>query len=184
MKFTKLLLSAAFGAVMSAAASAATIPLPGGLIQLSDNNAESLINANGTTCAGLGSGTDCNVDVGDRLRGIFDINSIEGLNPATNPAFTPFAGQELTGIFDIVVTSVTPPAFPGGNYTIQFAASGALGAGVAIQMYTDPSLDYTRTGCATTAICEATATTERYGQLSASRLAANGVRRRSRTISL
>ena len=133
--------------VCASASLANAIPLPSGFIQLSDNDAESLINAPGT------SGTT--LDQGDRLRGIFDINSIEGLNPATLATFTPFAGNELTGIFDIIVLSKTGGS---GAWSYAFGATGNLStANAAVELYTDPSLDYTRLGCATTAACEATA---------------------------
>ena len=153
MKFTTTILGAALGAFLSFAASAAPITLPGGLIQLSDNDAEYLINANGTRCGDPGG--DCTVDQGDRLRGIFDINSIEGLNPPTAAAFTPFNGNELTGIFDITVVAVLGGP---GNFTFVFAPTGNLStANAAVEMYYDPSQNYTRLGCATVAICEATA---------------------------
>jgi hypothetical protein len=154
MKLAKTLIGAAVGTMFAAAASAATIPLPTGFIQLSDNNAESLINANGTGCT---PGGDCILGVGDRLRGQFDINSIESLNPPSPPTFTPFNGNELTGVFDIIVTSKINLG-PGGFF-FQFAPSGNLStAGAAVEMYTDPANNYTRLGCATTAACEATAT--------------------------
>jgi hypothetical protein len=156
MKFATTILGAALGAFVSLAASAAPITLPGGLIQLSDNNAEYLINADGSRCT---PGGDCTVDPGDRLRGIFDINSIEGLNPPTPPTFTPFNGNELTGIFDITVVTAVPGGL-GFNFTFTPTSnviSGLSGPGVAVDMYYDPSQDYTRLGCATVAICEATA---------------------------
>jgi hypothetical protein len=158
MKLAKTLIGAAVGTMFAAAASAATIPLPSGFIQLSDNNAESLINANGTGCT---PGGDCILGVGDRLRGQFDINSIEGLNPPTPATFTPFNGtHELTGIFDITVVSKV--AGFGGQVFFQFAPTGNLStAGAAVEMYTDPSNDYRRAGCLptnTVANCEATAT--------------------------
>lgn len=153
MKFATTVLGAALGALVSLSVSAAPIPLPPGLIQLSDNDAEYLINKDGTRCT---KGGDCTVDPGDRLRGIFDINSIEGLAPPTAPAFTPFNGNELTGIFDITVDTVTPGGL-GFNFT--FSPTGNLStAGAAVEMYYDPLQDYTRLGCATVAICEATAT--------------------------
>jgi hypothetical protein len=153
MKFATTILGAALGAFLSLAASAAPITLPGGFIQLSDNNAEYLLNSNGTRCGDPGG--DCTVDAGDRLIGIFDINSIEGLNPATAATFTPFNGNELTGIFDITVVAVLGGP---GNFTFVFAPSNTLSTpGAAVEMYYDPSKDYTRLGCATVAICTATA---------------------------
>jgi hypothetical protein len=154
MKFTTTILGAALGAFLSLSASAAPIPLPPGLLQLSDNDAEYLINADGSRCTS-GLAPDCTVDVGDRLHGIFDIQSIEGLNPPST-ALSPFNGNELTGIFDITVTSKT---FVAGNWIFTFAPTGTLGNnGAAVVMYYDPTQDYERVGCATVAICEATAT--------------------------
>jgi len=154
MKFATTIVGAALGAFLSLAASAAPITLPSGLIQLSDNDAEYLINADGSRCT---PGGDCLVQAGDRLRGIFDINSIEGLVPAAPATFTPFNGNELTGIFDITVTSATNPV--PGIWLFTFAPTGNLGTpGAAVQMYYDPSQDYTRLGCATVTICENTAT--------------------------
>jgi|KBSMisStandDraft_5_1062788.scaffolds.fasta_scaffold133397_2 hypothetical protein len=155
MKFATTILGAALGAFLSLAASAEPIPLPPGFIQLSDNDAEYLINADGSRCTS-GGAPDCTVDVGDRLRGIFDINSIEGLLPPTAADFTPFNGNELTAIFDITVTSKTGGP---GAWTFNFAPTGNLDVnGSGILMYYDPLQDYTRLGCATVAICEATAT--------------------------
>ena len=168
MKLFKSLLGAALG-LASCAAFAVPIPLPGGLIQLSDNDAEYLINSNGLRCNQTSGGVtgDCTVDQGDRLRGIFDINSIEGLNPAVTQVFTPFGGNELTGIFDITVTSVTPVpnGFGGFNYIFTFAPtpnaiSGFAVAGAGVEMFFDPSQNYSRTSdqCATVTLCEARAT--------------------------
>jgi hypothetical protein len=122
MKFATTILGAALGAFLSLSASAALIPLPPGFIQLSDNDAEYLINADGSRCTS-GVAPDCTVDVGDRLRGIFDINSIEGLLPVAGPFFTPFGGNELTAIFDITVTSKTGAP---GAWTFNFAPTGNL----------------------------------------------------------
>lgn len=152
MKFATTILGAALGAFLSLSASAAPIPLPPGFIQLSDNDAEYLINADGSRCT---PGGDCTVDQGDRLHGIFDIQSIEGLNPPST-TLTPFNGNELTAVFDIIVTSKTGGP---GAWTFNFAPSGTLdGVGSGILLYYDPLQDYTRVGCATVAICEATAT--------------------------
>jgi len=154
MKFATTIVGAALGAFLSLSASAAPIPLPPGFLQLSDNDAEYLINADGSRCTS-GGAPDCTVDVGDRLHGIFDIQSIEGLAPPST-ALSPFGGNELTGIFDITVTGkIGGP----GNFIFTFAPTGNLDAfGSAVVMYYDPSQDYERVGCATVAICEATAT--------------------------
>ena len=136
----------------SSMAFANPIPLPPGDVLLSDNNAEELINAGGAT--------DTTLDLGDRLRGIFSIDSIEAFGFPTN--ITPFGGNELTGIFDITVVSKTLAGgapLPGQmSYNYVFAATGNLStANAAVEMYYDPSGDYDRLTCATTALCEATA---------------------------
>jgi hypothetical protein len=61
---------------------------------LSDNSAEYLINAGGAT--------DTTLDVGDRLRGMFTIGSIE-VGSDTTAIGAGTAYSELTGIFDIQV---------------------------------------------------------------------------------
>lgn len=147
MSARKLLLGLGL-AGMSSIAVANPITLPAGKILLSDNNADELIDVGGSTVDIL--------DIGDRLRGIFDINTIEGLNPAAPPNFTPFNGNELTGIFDIEV--ISKGGGPGA-WSFAFKASNVLSTvGAAVELYYDPNQDYTRTGCATTASCEATVT--------------------------
>jgi len=153
MRFTKTLLGAALG-LASLAAVAQPIPLPPNFLQLSDNDAEYLINADGSRC-NPASPTTCTVDKGDRLRGIFDINTIEDLNSGLPFSGAPFAGNELTGIFDLTVSNVSGGP---GNWTFDFVATGNLGSGgAAVVMHYDPANNYTRGGCATVAICEATA---------------------------
>jgi hypothetical protein len=151
MKFTKKLLAAALLSA-STAVLAEPIPLPGGLVLLSDNDAEYLINADPTS-------TDTTLDKGDRLRGIFTINTIEGLNPASPEVTQPFGGNFLSGIFDITV--VTVQTF-GGQFFYTFAATDSSLSGfgsdaTAIEMYYDPSNDYNRESC-TIAQCEANVT--------------------------
>jgi hypothetical protein len=121
-----------------------------GFTLLSDNSAEQWIDTN-----------DNNVlDVGDRLRGILTIDTIENGGAATQ-----IGGQsaynELTGIYDIVVTTAVATGgflgpIPLFNYT--FTASGVLGANTAVVLYEDSANDYAREGCGTFAGCEATAT--------------------------
>lgn len=116
----------------------------------SDNSAEAFIDVNGNNI----------LDVGDRLRGIFTIDTVE-----TGGAATQIGGQsaynELTGIYDIVVTSAVAT---GGNilgvplFNYEFASSGVLAGGAAAILYEDAANDYAREGCATIAACEATAT--------------------------
>lgn len=68
-----------------------------GLNQLSDNSAESLINA-------VGSPDNTTLEVGDRLRGIFDINTTEQLLGGGNGTLGLDSGNnQLAGIFDITL---------------------------------------------------------------------------------
>lgn len=149
-------------------AQAANIPLFGGFLnQLSDNSAEYLIN--GATSTG-----STTLEVGDRLRGIFSLDSIENLTLGGSPVLTPYNGtHELTGIFDITVLTFTDSGVPGAaRYSWTFGATaqvnpGASGLGVlagtgaAVAMYEDSSPDFARAGCSpgnTIADCEALAT--------------------------
>lgn len=126
---------------------AAPVPLPAGETLLSDNNAEYLINKAGSAA------NDTTLDEGDRLRGIFTIDTVESLVSGSTDN-TPFAGVELGGLFDITVTSKTSA---GGNFFYTFAATGNLStANAAVEMYWDPKQNFTRIGCGTTAACEAT----------------------------
>ena len=127
--------------------SAAPINLPDTWTQLSDNSAESLIN--GPNSTGVTT-----LDVGDRLRGQFNVESLEGLSNGVTVNGPVFGGNELTGIFDIVV--LTKAGGPGA-WAWTFGASGNLATpGAAVEMYYDNTPDYTRIGCGTIAACEAT----------------------------
>lgn len=124
----------------AASVSSATYP---GLFQLSDNSAEYLINnAGGATT----------LDVGDKLRGIFRIDTVENLvGPGNNSLLTGGGFNELSGIFEIEVDSV---AFTAGpipaldNYFFTFKPSASFeltyGAGAMAAFYEDPLQEYTR----------------------------------------
>lgn len=135
--FTLTKLAGAVALLASAGAvQAYNLPFPMGTFLLSDNSAERLINADG--------GTDTQVQVGDRLRGIFSIDNI------STSFITPGSGyDELAGIFDVTVTSVTnigglnPWLFTFGP-TASFAAEFGLSAGAAVAWYTDPTHEFTR----------------------------------------
>lgn len=155
-KVSALLGGAALVAMTIGTASAASVSdtLFTGFQQLSDNSAEYLIN--GANSVGVNT-----VDVGDRLRGIFTIETVE-----KSPFPTRFLGtggnDELTGIFDLVV--VAKSGGPGA-YQFTFAPSGALaaygGANVGAAFFADSTPDYTRvrqTGCVDIACMEARAT--------------------------
>lgn len=146
MKLTKSLMAvaatlslASFGA--SAGLSVSGV-IPAGPVLASDNSAERLIdrNANGL------------LDVGDSLRGIFTIGDFNGKNIG-NGTFV----NELTGIFQVLVTSKTFVATGKYDYTFGFDAAFGQGAGVLGVLYEDAAQNYTREAC-TFAVCEASAT--------------------------
>jgi hypothetical protein len=158
-KFMKAILrvtaAAALATVMgSASAGLAVSPLIGaGSVLFSDNSAERWFDENGNG----------KLDNGDRLRGIFTIDTIEQGGAAVQ-----IGGQsdynELTGLFDIVVTSTVFFANDGGVdlYDYAFAASGLLAgefgvsADTAAIVFEDSANDYTRQNC-DFATCEASA---------------------------
>lgn len=155
-KVSGLLGGAALVAMTIGGAQAASVSdnLFAGFQQLSDNSAEYLIN--GATSTGVNT-----VDVGDRLRGIFTIETVEKA-----PFPTRFLGtggnDELTGIFDLVVTAKSGGP---GAFQFTFAPSGALaaygGVNVGAAFFADSSVDYTRInqpGCTTIACMEGRAT--------------------------
>ncbi|MCF6196398.1 MAG: PEP-CTERM sorting domain-containing protein [Emcibacter sp.] len=141
----KLLLTTAlvtsFG--ISAATAAPVNSLLGGDNDINDRSAETLINANG--------GNDTTLDLGDKLRGIINIDTIDGTGIGTaNPSV-----NELTAVFEVVVTSVTQVTANLWQYTfgpsIDFAAEianyGFVGNdGVAIAFFEDSTPDFNRDG--------------------------------------
>lgn len=111
-----------------------------GVNQLSDNNAEYLVNANGT----LSDSGDSKLDQGDRLVGMFTIETIENLfGGGTNNLNA--SGRELTGIFDVIVTSKTAISngFGGFTYAYVFGATNTT-TNIAISVFDGAIQDYTR----------------------------------------
>ena len=152
MKLTRL--SKAMTAVLAFSASAAfALPvssaIEAGTVHFSDNSAERLIDRNG-------NGT---LDVGDSLRGIFSIGDITGTGAAV-PIGAGSPVNELTGLFQVVVTGKTPAGGPNFNYTFGFDALFGQGAGVIGVLYDDAAKNYRRANCLvnTVAGCESTAT--------------------------
>jgi len=96
------------------------------------------------------------LDVGDRLRGILEIQETFGVFGGGPASILP---HELTGIFDLMVVAKIATANP-LLFNFFFAPSGALGAGVAVQLYLDasPELTIVPPNCANIAACEAAAT--------------------------
>lgn len=139
----KLLLSGLIGMTAVAGSAHATSvgsQLFNGFQQWSDNSAEILVNHTG------GATT---LDVGDELRGIFNIQTVEQ-SPLTHDLGT--AGvNELTGVFDIVVTD---KSCIGSVCSFDFGAGSALswlGAGTAMGLFESATVNYSRLGSSLTA---------------------------------
>ena len=124
-------------------AHAVSLPLFTGKQLLSDNSAEILIKSDRNSQAGI-------VEIGDRLVGIFSIDTAEQ-SPSLERTFATY-GVELTGTFDITVVAKQVFFTPGGpQYFFSFAATDPTG--LAVKMYSDSTIDFTRsfTGSVTTA---------------------------------
>jgi hypothetical protein len=138
-KLGLVLASGAFGLGVAHAAPVSSY-LFSGLNELSDNSAEYLINSDGTQCR---TGGNCTVDVGDRLVGIFNIETIENANPGgTGTNNLGVAGaNELTGYFDVTIVAKN---CVGPICSFGFAATAA--DGTVLSLYDDASPDYFRIG--------------------------------------
>lgn len=138
---------------VSYAGTSISAAIPAGQVLFSDNSAERFIDRNN-------NGT---LDVGDSLRGIFGIDTIESPQVAIG-GNSPF--NELTGIFQTIVTAKVFVGVIGGipryDYTFgsdpAFVAEFGAGAGAVGLFFEDSANDFKRQGCATFAACEATAT--------------------------
>lgn len=163
--FNKTLIAAAASLVCASAAQAGSVASQffGGFQQLSDNSAEyqnADLNGNGL------------LDLGDQLRGIFTIETIEKTGFPTHQLGQASGNNELTGLFEAVVAAVfSTPDNPltlfvdETSYTYIFAPTASFGAtygpGAMIAMFEDSTPDYTRVlnaTCVDIATCEATAT--------------------------
>lgn len=126
--------------------------VPAGFVDFSDNSAEYMIS--GANDLNLNT-----LDVGDSLRGIFGIDNVTGSNGVQIGLGGGSGVDELTGLFQVVVTSKTATATPNlFNYTFGFDSSFGQGAGVVGVLFDDPANNFARIGCTTIANCEATAT--------------------------
>jgi hypothetical protein len=137
----------ALGATAANAASVSSLFFKKQLNQLSDNSGESQgvdLNGNGL------------LDVGDTLRGTFDIQTIEDLTGGGGVRPVGTGGNNgLEGIFEAEITSIANVRVgPGGaliaDYTFgphaPFAAALGLPAGSMFAIYEDSTPDYDRTG--------------------------------------
>ena len=178
------LLATAGGSVH--AASVESQMFPGQLNQLSDDSAEYLLNCDTFTSPGVCSAAstysratagNSTIDVGDRIRAIFEINGISDLTGGGGENNIGVAGvNELTALGDFVVIDKTAAPGPFGttSFTFFFApyapfatelallASNLSGLGAAdfagaiFGVFEDTSPDFSRLG-ATVAADEATA---------------------------
>jgi hypothetical protein len=163
MKISKIASAIAVLGLGLAASAAFSSPLssviPGGNVLFSDNSAEQLIDRGD----GLGGAANGLLDVGDSLRGIFAIGTIEG-GAVTNGIGTGTSVNELSGLFQVVVTSktllFTNPISGQSFYNYTFGVDSAFGQGANVVgvLYEDPLQNFARQNCGTFAQCEATAT--------------------------
>jgi hypothetical protein len=141
------LVAAAMLGFGTAQATSVSSALYSGIIQLSDNSAEYLINPAGVV--------DTKLDVGDKLRGIFTMETVEQLATSQTKNLTPPI-NELSGIFEIEVTAKTTigGAIGGGTcaslYCWTFGPSASFqstyGTGAMVAWYEDPTHEFTRLG--------------------------------------
>lgn len=138
---------------------AGTISMPidiGELNQISDQSFENLINLIG------GGGASDTLDVGDRLRGIFNITThYDHLGNQTNYAAGSVTtwNREITGLFDITVASKSNPSATNYNWTFGPTASFASswGTGAMLVVFSDAASDFAA-NAGSVAAAEATAT--------------------------
>ena len=114
--------AAAFAVGTAHGAATVTSSFEPGLNQLSDNSAESLINVNGAANI---------VDIGDRLRGIFGLDTIE---PITTGGATKFYNgvevRQFAGIFDITVVAKIDTGVAGlGRFQYAFVPTALATSG-------------------------------------------------------
>ena len=150
MKLTRKLLGLGVALAVSGAAQSATVDqtLFAGFQQLSDNSAEVLLNPDGSIDAtGI-------INMGDRLRSIFTIETVEKAGNPTRGLGAGSGNNELSGIADITVTNILNPA--AGIFIYSFSATAGLaaefglaGTSAAIVLFEDPAAEYERTTGAT-----------------------------------
>ena len=149
MKFLKrtLFALAVAGLMGAGGAQAASVSstLFNGFQQLSDNSAESLING---PCAAGAACSATTLDLGDRLRGIFTIETLEQAGSPTRFLGGASANNELAGIFDITVVGKVSLGPAGFAFvfapTATFAAEWGAPAGTAVVMFEDATPEYER----------------------------------------
>jgi hypothetical protein len=119
----------------------------------SDNSAEYLINADGTTADNMG---DTTVDVGDRLRAWFNVGTVENVSTSATNNIGVGAVNEWSGLIDITVATKAADGAGGFNYSfiptpgLAAELAGITGVPVAnltgamVGMFQDPAQNYSR----------------------------------------
>ena len=132
----KLLLTtaivASFGISAAQAGTVNSLFYGGAENKLSDNSAERLVKGDNNTATGI-------IEEGDKLRGIFNIDTIENLSAGGSPVALA-THQELSGIFEIEILTKTAGA---GGFTYTFGPSAGFQAELAAWGFADGSGDAT-----------------------------------------
>jgi len=144
---------AAIGFASGAHAASVSSQLFPGENQLSDNSAEYLVKGANNTQTNI-------VEVGDYLRGIFRIDTVEALGTGQENILGANGNNELTGIFEIQVTGKeacgTQFCFTFGtssNFATEVEGYGwADGTNAMVAFFEDANLDYTRLGTDTASL--------------------------------
>lgn len=123
--------------VQAASVSSALFP---GLIQLSDNSGEYM---------SFDANLDGNLDDGDRLRGIFTIETVEQLATGSQNSLSPSSGfNELTGIFEVVANYDEAYNLATGLHRWDFTAYSGFettyGSGAMLAFFEDSTHEYSR----------------------------------------
>lgn len=118
-----------------------------GLQQWSDNSAEYLLNYNPTAGTYSTDNGDTIISTGDKLRGLFDIQTIEDLTGTLPDRLVATGGvNQFTGVFEADVTVGGGPGAYTFNLTPSAAFQTAYGAGAMLALFQSPTLNYTRLG--------------------------------------
>lgn len=148
MKFLRFLLITSFLVLFASSAYALSASslynTDGSTNFLEDDSVEWLINADGTTTKTPGN-LDSTLDAGDRIRGVLSFPRVNGVSTGAGTS-----NNDLTGIFDLTVASVTPYVHPITGLTrysyafgpTPMAKSGFVSDFATIQMYDDPAQDF------------------------------------------
>ena len=118
-----------------------------GLQQWSDNSAEYLLNYNPTAGTYSADDGDTIIATGDKLRGLFDIQTIEDLTGVLPDRLVATGGvNQFTGIFEADVIVGGGPGAYTFNLTPSASFQAIYGTGAMLALYQSPTLNYTRLG--------------------------------------